>query len=232
MKGFVRFACRRAPYWVLAFAAVCCVFVNGCSGGGGLGAGTATLNLTVSQIPGTGLLSQSASRAIGFNDTLVGGGDLLQGVTVRCQKKDGSLDLEVVTNVAGQVLIGGLTADTFILTIRGSAPGDEIAFPLIVEGPGTIIMRSRLERDQTSLLLNAQAITDSNNDGISDDGYRLTVTGQRPSGGGTLIIHHGTSSDVPASEHNLRITASLDAAGDYTVQQQFIDSDDDGIPDA
>lgn len=215
--------------------AACCLLLFGCSGGGGLGAGSATITVTVSQLPDTSFLAQThlATRALSFDDSLVGGDTTpIQGVTVRLVKQGGSLDVDAITNQDGRVIIGALAADTYFLTIRGALPSEAISFPLIIEGPASIVMRARLERDETGVLLNAQAITDSNNDGQSDDGFRLTITGQRPSGGGTVIIHHSSGSNVPASEHNLRITASLDASGTYTILEQFIDTDDDGIPDA
>jgi hypothetical protein len=218
----------------IALAAIACLaLLAGCSGGGGLGAGTAPVKATVTQLPGTGFLSRSTlpSRTIGFDDAITGGGDPIHGVAVRVVQRGGDLDVEAIaTNAQGQMAIY-LSAGTYVFTVRGAVPDEAISFPLLIEGPASVVMRVRLERDGTGILLNAEAITDSNNDNVSDDGFRIRITGQRPSGGGTLIIHHSNGANVPASKRNLRITASLDASGGYTVVEQFIDSDDDGIPD-
>jgi len=221
-----------ATLWPMAIMTLCCLLLPGCSGGGGLGSGSATLRLTISQLPGTGFLPPPAvaGRAIGFDEGLVGGGDVIQGLGVRIVREGGDLDIEATSSGQGQVLIGALGRDTYLLTLRGTDPSEAVTFPLIVEGPAALVMRARLERDEGGILMNAQAINDLNIDGTSDDGYRLTITGQRPAGGGTLIIHHSRGKNVTAAETELRITASLEADGHYAVLgEPLIDTDDDGL---
>lgn len=199
------------------------LLVAGCGGTGGLGAGTATLKFKVSELAGTGFLSKS-TRSLTFDETSVGGGEPVLGATVRVVKQGGDLDVEAITDNSGQgqVVIGGLPAGTYLLTLTGSSPSEAISFPVIVEGPAILVIRGRLERDATGPLLNVEAITDNNGDNISDDGFKETILGQRPTGGGTIIIHHSHGSNAPPQEANLQVTGTLNADGTYNVTGEII----------
>jgi len=130
----------------------------------------------------------------------------------------GGTQFQVRSDAEGHAGIGAVHIGDFRLTLVGSDPGAAIRFPLIVEANSALVMLLRVDEPSPGqFALNAQVITDGNNDAYSDDRYRLTITAQTASGGGTVLIEHGTSPSVPPEKQGTREQGSLDAEGNYTL---------------
>lgn len=210
----------------------------GCSGRAGLGTGTGSLRMQIMEQPGAGFGTAfgeptvnsptQTAGAIGFDLMVVPDGPAGGGVRVSLALADGSLVLQAVSNQDGKVQIGAMPAGHHLLTVQSADGALVITAPLVTDLLAAYAVRVYLYRDGFGApSLNLQAITDSNLDGRSDEGSRLTVLSQQAAGNGRIRLHHGTSQGIPAELRNTTQFGTIGANGTYTVGDALPDPNDD-----